>query len=199
MKVVIATFNPDKVRELTRLIDLPGVTLVSLREFPGAMAPEEDGSTLLENARIKARAAHALTGLTSIADDTGLEVDALDGRPGIYAARFAGPDATYADNVQRLLAELSGVEAIRRTARFRTVCAAVLEGGEELDAEGVLEGVITTTPRGVNGFGYDPVFEIPELGRTLAELDGTEKNAMSHRARAMQALAEKLGRWAGAR
>ena len=194
MKIVIATFNPDKVRELERLIDLPGVTLVSLREFEGAVAPEEDGSTLLENARIKARAAHALTGLMSIADDTGLEVDALDGRPGIYAARFAGPDATYADNVQRLLAELSGVEPARRTARFRTVCAAVLEGGEEVDAEGVLEGVITVAPRGANGFGYDPVFEIPALGRTLAELDGAEKNAISHRARAAKALAEKLRR-----
>ena len=199
MKIVIATFNPHKVRELERLIDLPGVTLVSLREFAGGEAPEENGSTLLENARIKARAAHALTGLTSIADDTGLEVDALDGRPGIYAARFAGPEATYADNVQRLLAELSGVEPARRTARFRTVCAAVLVAGEELDAEGVLEGVITTTPRGANGFGYDPVFEIPEIGRTLAELDGSEKDEISHRARAAMALVEKLGRWVGAR
>ncbi len=199
MKIVIATFNPDKVRELERLIDLPGVTLVSLREFAGAKAPEENGNTLLENARIKARAAHALTGLTSIADDTGLEVDALDGRPGIYAARFAGPDATYADNVQRLLAELSGVEPARRTARFRTVCAAVLEGGGELDAEGVLEGVITATPRGTNGFGYDPVFEIPVFGRTLAELEGAEKNAISHRARSAKALAEKLRAAAGVR
>jgi len=198
MKIVIATFNPDKVKELERLLDLPGVALVSLREFPGARSPEETGHTLLENAQIKARGAHALTGLAAIADDTGLEVDALDGRPGIYAARFAGPDATYADNVQRLLAELSGVEYHRRTARFRTVCAAVLGPGDELDAEGVLEGVITTAPRGTNGFGYDPVFEIPQLGRTLAELDASEKNATSHRARAAKALAEKLGRWAGA-
>ena len=201
MRIVIATFNPDKVRELERLLDLPGVTLESLREFPGAVAPEESGSTLLENARIKARAAHALTGLVSIADDTGLEVDALDGRPGIHAARFAGPAATYADNVQRLLAELSGVEPARRTARFRTVCAAVLGPRDELDAEGVLEGVITTAPRGANGFGYDPVFEVSEvgaLGRTLAELDGGEKNTTSHRARAVQALAEKLAHWAAA-
>lgn len=194
MKIVVATFNPDKVRELERLLDMPGVALVSLREFPAARAPEESGRTLLDNARIKARAAHALTGLASIADDTGLEVDALDGRPGIYAARFAGPDATYSDNVQRLLAELSGVEPARRTARFRTVCAAVLASGDEFDAEGVLEGVITTTPRGANGFGYDPVFEIPALGRTLAELEGAEKNAISHRARAVHALAGTLER-----
>ena len=192
MRYVVATFNRHKAAELHALLALPGVTLVPLADWPGACSPEENGTTLLANARIKAQAAVALTGLPAIADDTGLEVDALGGAPGVHAARYAGPAATYADNVAKLLRELAGVPAVRRTARFRTVCVAAWPGGRELSAEGALEGVIVETPRGTNGFGYDPVF-VPAGGtRTYAELTDAEKNAISHRARAVRALGEKL-------
>lgn len=191
-RYVIATFNRHKAAELHALLALPEVELVSLADWPGASAPEETGDTLLANARIKARAAVALTGLPAIADDTGLEVDALGGAPGVYAARYAGPEASYADNVAKLLHELSGVPAARRTARFRTVCIAAWPDGRELVADGVLVGVIANLPRGGNGFGYDPVFVPAGEMRTYAELTDAEKNADSHRARAVRALAERL-------
>jgi XTP/dITP diphosphohydrolase len=189
---VLASMNPDKRRELQELLGLPGVTLRSLDEFPHAAAPEEHGATLIENARIKAGAACALTGLPAIADDTGLEVDALGGEPGVRAARFAGPDATDAQNCALLLARLRGVPAERRTARFRCVMAARWPDGWEAVAEGVLEGRITEAPRGEQGFGYDPLFEAEGLGLTLAELSPAEKNEISHRARAARALGSRL-------
>lgn len=192
MRLVVASFNPDKLRELVELLERPGLTLAGLAEFAGAMAPDETGATLLDNARLKARAAADHTGLPAIADDTGLEVDALDGAPGVRTARFAGPTATYADNVRHLLAALRGVPGERRGARFRTVCVARFPDGTERVGEGVLEGRITESSRGSQGFGYDPVFEVPELGRTLAELSAREKHALSHRARAIQDLARRL-------
>ncbi len=192
MKLVLATFNRDKARELEALLALPGLELISLAEFPGARAPEESGATLLANATLKAEAALRLTGLPAIADDTGLEVDALNGAPGVHAARFSGPGASYADNVHLLLARLAGVPRERRGARFRTVCVAAFPDGRRLEAEGVAEGRITAAPRGAWGFGYDPVFELPELGKTFAELSAAEKNALSHRAQAARALAERL-------
>ena len=191
-RFVLATFNPDKARELEALLAVPGLTLVPLSEFPGAVAPEETGATLLENATLKAEAAARLTGLPAIADDTGLEVEALDGAPGVHAARFAGPTARYEDNVRLLLQRLEGVPIERRGARFRTVCVAVSGDGSKRVGEGVLEGRIILAPRGTNGFGYDPVFEVAELGRTLAEMSAAEKNGISHRARAARALAEVL-------
>jgi XTP/dITP diphosphohydrolase len=191
VKLVLATFNRDKGRELQALLDLRDLEVVSLADVPGATAPAETGSTLDENARIKARAAMARTGLPAIADDTGLEVDALDGRPGVHAARYAGPQASYADNVRKLLSELAGVPAGQRAARFRAVCVACWPDGIELAAHGVLEGRIAAAPRGTGGFGYDPVFELPD-GRTLAELAEAEKNALSHRARAMRRLAQLI-------
>lgn len=194
LSYVVATFNRDKAAELHALLALPGVTLVPLTDWPGAVAPEENGTTLLENARLKARAAAAFTGLPAIADDTGLEVDALGGAPGVHAARYSGPGATYASNVAKLLRELAGVRPEKRTARFRTVCVAAWPDGRELSAEGALEGVITESPRGTNGFGYDPVFAPAGGSRTYAELDDAEKNAISHRARAAQALGEILRR-----
>jgi len=189
---VLATFNRDKARELVSLLSGAGLTLETLADHPGATPPAEDGATLLDNARIKARAAMAFTGKPAIADDTGLEVDELGGAPGVHAARFAGPAASYADNVALLLARLAGVPAGRRTARFRTVCVACFPDGRELIGEGALEGRITSTPRGSDGFGYDPVFELPD-GRTYAEMPVAEKNAVSHRARAVNALAAQLG------
>jgi XTP/dITP diphosphohydrolase len=191
---ILATFNRDKLRELSALLGLPGVSLRALVDVPGASAPEETGATLRENALLKARGALALTGAPAIADDTGLEVDALGGRPGIHAARYAGPGATYADNRAKLLAELDGVEPARRTARFRCACVACLPDGSELVAEGVLEGRITLAPRGANGFGYDALFEIRGTDRTMAELSDAGKNALSHRARAVHALAAQLER-----
>ena len=192
MKLVLATFNRDKARELLALLDIPGLELTSLAEFTGAQAPEETGATLLENATLKAEAASRATGLPAIADDTGLEVDALSGAPGFHAARFAGPGATYADNVRLLLERLKGVPGAGRGARFRTVCVVLFPGGRRLVGEGAVEGRITEAPRGAQGFGYDPVFEVPELGKTFAELSAAEKNAISHRARAVRALAEQL-------
>jgi len=187
-KFVVATFNRDKAAELHALLALPDVELVALADWPGAVAPEETGDTLLANARIKARAAAALTRLPAIADDTGLEVDALDGAPGVNAAHHAGPHASYADNVAKLLRELAGVPPERRTARFRTVCVASWPDGTEMSADGVLAGTITDAPRGTNGFGYDPVFVPKGETRTYAELSDEEKNAISHRARAVRVL-----------
>lgn len=192
MKLVVATFNRHKAAELQALLALPGVTLVPLADWPGAESPEENGATLLENARIKALAAVAFTGLPAIADDTGLEVDALDGAPGVHAARYSGPGATYASNVAKLLRELEGVPAAKRTARFKTVCVAAWPDGRELHSDGVLEGTITEAPRGDQGFGYDPVFQPAGESRTYAELTDTEKNAISHRGRAVRALGELL-------
>ncbi|HXS83041.1 MAG TPA: RdgB/HAM1 family non-canonical purine NTP pyrophosphatase [Methylomirabilota bacterium] len=188
MKFVIATFNRDKAAEIHALLALPDVELVALADWPGATAPEETGDTLLANARIKARAAAALTRLPAIADDTGLEVDALGGAPGVRAARYAGPQASYADNVAKLLRELAGVPEERRTARFRTVCYAAWPDGTEMSADGVLAGTIIEAPRGTNGFGYDPVFLPKGETRTYAELSDEEKNAISHRARAVRVL-----------
>ena len=191
-RYVVATFNADKAAELHALLALPDVELVTLADWPGAVAPAETGDTLRANAAIKARAAVALTGLPAIADDTGLEVDALNGAPGVHAARYAGPKATYAENVAKLLRELAGVPPERRTARFRTVCYAAWPDGMEMSADGVLAGTITEAPRGANGFGYDPVFVPKGETRTYAELTDEEKNAISHRARAVRVLRKIL-------
>lgn len=191
-RYVVATFNRDKAAELRALLALPDVELVALADWRGAEPPAETGDTLLANARIKALAAVALTRLPAIADDTGLEVDALAGAPGVHAARYAGPNATYAENVAKLLRELAGVPPERRTARFRTVCFAAWPDGTEMSADGILAGTITDTPRGANGFGYDPIFVPKGETRTYAELTDAEKNAISHRARAVRVLRRML-------
>jgi XTP/dITP diphosphohydrolase len=186
-RVVVASKNPDKIEEVESVLEGLGIVgeIVRDRDWPDV---EETESTLEGNARLKARAVARATGLVAIADDTGLEVDALDGAPGVISARYAGPSASYSDNVQRLLSELAG--RTDRSARFRTVIAAVDPAGDEWTAEGVVEGRITTSPRGSYGFGYDPVFEV--AGRTLGEMTPSEKSAISHRARALTALAELL-------
>lgn len=188
-RIVLATANPDKVRELRALFSFADVVAASdLGPVPDVV---EDGATLAENALKKAREFAAVFGEICVADDTGLEVDALDGAPGIYAARYAGPDATYADNCAKLLRSLAGVSD--RGARFRTVMAVVDPGaGFERTVDGVLEGSILESPRGDRGFGYDPVFYVPAEGRALAEMTLEEKNRISHRARAAQAMAEVL-------
>ena len=191
MRFVLATFNRDKARELEARLALPGLELVSLAEWREAVAPIEDGATLLDNARIKARSALALTGLPAIADDTGLAVDALRGAPGVHTARFAGPAASYEDNMMHLLRALEQVPAGARSARFQTCCVAAFPDGREVVANGQLEGRIAIERRGSGGFGYDPVFELPD-GRMLAELNHDEKNAISHRGQAVKALAARL-------
>ncbi|HEY2954434.1 MAG TPA: RdgB/HAM1 family non-canonical purine NTP pyrophosphatase [Candidatus Eisenbacteria bacterium] len=189
---MIATFNPDKLRELRDLLPRELADFVGLGEFAGATPAPEEGSTLEENALAKASAAVALTGLPAIADDTGLEVAALGGEPGVYSARYAGEGAGYQANVRKLLRRMAGIEPARRGTRFRTVCVACFPARAPIVAEGVLEGHITLEPRGTAGFGYDPVFEVEGTGRTLAELSAEEKNALSHRARAVAALVKEL-------
>ena len=187
MRVVLATANPDKAAEIAPL--LSGFEVVTR---PSALPDVEETADSLEgNARLKAVAVCAFTGELAVADDTGLEVDALDGRPGVWSARYAGEDATYADNVAKLLAEMEGVAT--RRARFRTVALAHFPDGREIVAEGTVEGLIDTAPRGDHGFGYDPVF-VPDDGggRTFAEMTAAEKEGVSHRGRAFRALARQL-------
>ena len=161
------------------------------REYPDIGDIEETGTTLLENSLLKAHTVHDRTGLPAIADDTGLEVDALDGAPGVYSARFSGADATYEDNVNKLLSVMEEVSDDMRSARFRTVISFV-DGNQELWTEGHIDGKIIDFPRGNAGFGYDPVFYIPQLEKTFAELSTEEKNKISHRGLALQKLRKIL-------
>jgi XTP/dITP diphosphohydrolase len=183
-ELVLATRNRHKREELAVLLGDLGITIRTLDKFPDAPDVVEDGDTCEANAIKKARAIAEFTGLPAVADDTGLEVDALGGRPGVYAARYAGEDATYEDNCRKLLQELIDVPRERRAARFLTVAAIALPSGEIRVAQGTLEGAIAEEASGTLGFGYDPVFLIPELGRTLAQLSADQKNRISHRAKA---------------
>lgn len=187
MRLVLATANPDKAREIADA--LSGFDLVPRPDDVPDV--DETADTLEGNARLKAQALGAATGEAAVADDTGLEVEALDGRPGVYSSRFAGPKATYADNVAKLLRDLDGVE--NRRARFRTVAFVLFPDGREVVADGIVDGQIAIEARGDRGFGYDPVF-VPDGadGRTFAEMTLAEKQAVSHRGRAFRALAERL-------
>ncbi len=192
MTFALATLNRHKVQEISEILRDVGVELRSAADFPGFEAPEENAPDLDGNALIKARALAVFTGLPSIADDTGLEVDALGGAPGVYSARYSGPGATYQSNVEKLLREMAGVPQNRRTARFRCAIALCEPGGDEHLFEGKVEGVITATPSGEGGFGYDPVFRPEGFDRTFAELDSDEKNRISHRGRALEKLKDHL-------
>lgn len=186
-RLVIATKNQGKRREISEVLGELGLAqeIVTGLDWPDV---DETGSTLEDNALLKARAAVAATGLAALADDSGLEVAALGGRPGVRTARYAGPQATYDDNNRKLLAELEGVDD--RSARFRTVVALVHPDGSSVTAEGELRGRIAQSRRGEGGFGYDPVFEVD--GVTLAEMGVEEKNRLSHRAQALHALGVAL-------
>ncbi|MEE3188635.1 MAG: RdgB/HAM1 family non-canonical purine NTP pyrophosphatase [Candidatus Neomarinimicrobiota bacterium] len=189
--LVLATHNPDKQAEMNAVLSDLGLDVIGLDQYPEIDDIPENGTTLLENALIKARAVHLKTGFPALADDTGLEVDALHGAPGVYSARFAGEDATYQDNVKKLLSVMAGVSKQNRTARFRTVVA-LIDSDTELWTEGIIEGLITREHRGAGGFGYDPIFEAADTRKTFSEMSAAEKNEISHRARALQKMRKKL-------
>lgn len=223
MKLVLATHNKDKVREIARILGGLDIEITTLDDYENAPEPVEDGETLEENALKKAREIRAFTGLSALADDTGLFVDALDGAPGVHAARFAsqGADenAGYIENYQKLLEAMKDVRDAARIASFQTVMAIALSAEDAawaqdtvdsnpnrvytvrltdrrvvdaLVTEGFLHGTITNEPRGEHGFGYDPVFKLPQYGRTLAEMTADEKNSISHRYRALVEMRELL-------
>jgi XTP/dITP diphosphohydrolase len=192
MKIVLATANKDKVREMRHALAGLDVEILTRDDFPGIPDVVEDGATIEDNAAKKARAVCGATGMPAVADDTGLEVDALGGEPGVFSSRFAGEGATYADNVRKLLRELERVPAGERTARFRCVIALVEPSGAEVFVEGICEGTIAEEPRGSSGFGYDPVFLVPSRGRTFAELTLEEKDTISHRGQAMARMRRVL-------
>ena len=195
IELVCASANPDKVAEMAEVLAGHAV-LLPRPEGVGDVA--EDADDLTGNARLKAQAVCRLAGAAALADDTGLEVDALGGAPGVHSARFAGDDASYADNLVRLMSDMRSVPPGERTARFRSVVMVYFPDGTELAAEGMVQGVIAVEPRGSGGFGYDPVFVPAEGdGRTFAEMGPEAKNALSHRGRALRALLEVLRAPAG--
>ena len=187
--IVLASRNKDKIEELRNTLGPLGIELKSTYDFPGLEEVIEDQLTLEGNALKKARYVFKETGLPALSDDTGLEVDALDGRPGVYSARYAGESSTYQDNVDKLLDELTGVEMKDRGAQFRTV-AAFVTAEQEYTFEGVCRGEILTDERGDKGFGYDPVFRPENYDQTFAELDAEIKNKISHRGKAIQQFYE---------
>jgi XTP/dITP diphosphohydrolase len=191
--LVLATLNPAKGRELVALMGDVPFEIRLLADVPGARLPDETGATYADNALVKARTAAALTGSLSLGDDSGLEVDALGGEPGLYTARFGGPGLDDRGRWQLLLERLRGVPPAWRTARFRCVIALAGPARAEKVVEGVAEGVIAEAPRGSHGFGYDPVFFYPPLGRTFAELSDQEKARVSHRGLALAAARRLLG------
>jgi len=193
VKVVVATRNRGKLREIVPLLAGLKLELCTIDELAPDAELREDGVTFVENALAKARQAVRATGLPAIADDSGLEVDALDGAPGVYSARYAGPGADDDSNNAKLLEALEAVPPARRTGRFRCVAVFVDPArGLEIVREGACEGVVLEAKRGEDGFGYDPLFFVPTVGRTMAELPLEEKNRLSHRAAAFRALADAL-------
>ncbi|MER3522721.1 MAG: non-canonical purine NTP pyrophosphatase, RdgB/HAM1 family [Ignavibacteria bacterium] len=197
-RLVLATHNKHKAEELQAMLRDAGIDVLALDAFPGVGAIEEDQETLEGNARKKAREVFRQTALAALADDTGLEVDALGGKPGVHSSRFAGPNASYTENVTTLLQELSGIPPERRTARFRCVLAFVAADGVEHVVEGVCHGRILEQPRGEGGFGYDPIFLPQGYDLSFAEMPMELKNTISHRAQALkkmrQVLLEYFGR-----
>jgi len=192
-RIVLASNNAGKVREFGQLLAESHIQVIPQNQF-GVAEADETGLSFVENAILKARNAAAHSGLAAIADDSGLEVDALDGAPGIYSARFAGVGAGDAANLAKLLADIEGVEETRRTARFQCLMVYMRHAADPTPVicQGTWEGRILFEPRGANGFGYDPVFLVPHLGRSAAELDSDTKNALSHRGQALRRLVAYL-------
>jgi len=190
--LLVATGNAGKVKELAALLEGSGISLRSLKDFPQVPSVQEDGETFTQNAIKKAKSACEATGIPVIADDSGLSVDALGGRPGVFSARYAGEGCSDGDNNRKLLGELAGFGLEQRSAAFHCVIALCLPDGFCKTFDGELKGVITEAPVGSGGFGYDPLFLVPEYGMTLAELPLEVKNRISHRGRAFAALREYL-------
>jgi XTP/dITP diphosphohydrolase len=193
VKIVLASGNAGKLRELAAMLAPLGHELLLQSAF-GIETPPETGATFVENALLKARYAAGNTSLPALADDSGIEVDALDGRPGVYSARYAGDGATDQQNLEKMLDELQGVPPAERTARYRCVIvlARSANDADPLIAQGTWEGRVLTAPRGSGGFGYDPIFQPEDLPVSAAELPAAEKNARSHRGQALRDLTEKL-------
>tara|TARA_B100001093_G_scaffold293638_1_gene280134 strand:- start:5 stop:604 length:600 start_codon:yes stop_codon:yes gene_type:complete len=190
-ELIIATHNNDKKTEMQYALKDLEVKILSLDSFPEIGEIEESGSTLLENSFIKAKEVYRKTGIPTLADDTGLEVEFLNGAPGVYSARYAGKNVTYEDNVKKLLSELSGVEEKLRVAQFRTVIS-FFSAKKELWVDGRIEGIITEKPIGEKGFGYDSVFFVPDRDLTFAQMGREEKNKISHRGLAFKKMVKLL-------
>lgn len=190
--VIIASTNQGKLTEFKELMKGLSVEVKSLKDFPEIGDIEENGASFAENSYIKAKAVFDATGCLSIADDSGLEVDALDGAPGIYSARYAGEEKNDTANNEKLLSEMNAVSDENRGAQFHCAIVAIDQNGTRYDAEGIVRGHILRAPQGENGFGYDPLFYIEEFGRTTAELSMDEKNKISHRGQAVRQIVEIL-------
>jgi XTP/dITP diphosphohydrolase len=192
MEIVLATKNEDKIKEIREILKGLPAQVITFKEISKDLSVEEDGKTLEENAVKKASAWMKATGKPALADDSGLEVDYLHGAPGIYSSRFAGKNATYADNNAKLLKLMERIPREKRTARFRCIAVLIFPDERKETFEGSVEGIITTSPRGNTGFGYDPIFLIPEYGKTFAELGEEIKNKISHRAIAFTKLRKHI-------
>ena len=190
MKLVLATNNEGKVREFARILEPLGIEVMTQKQAGVHVSPEENGTTFAENARIKAMAVYEATGLPTVADDSGLCIDAMNGEPGVYSARDYGEDTPYEEKNRRIIESLNGVAEEKRTARFVAHITCVLSKDEILDCEGVCEGTIGHKPAGDGGFGYDPIFYVGD--KSFAELDGEAKDKVSHRGKALEKLYQKL-------
>ena len=191
MKVVIGSGNQDKIKEIRNIFKNTNLQFEPYTDYDEIPEVVEDGNNLFENAYKKAKEISKHLDYPVISDDTGLEVDILGGAPGVYSARYAGENASYTDNVNKLLDELDGINTENRTAQFRTVCV-FFDSGEYIQSEGIIKGRILETPVGKNGFGYDPVFYIEKEGKTFAQMSEDKKNNISHRGKAIRNLYQKL-------
>lgn len=195
-KIIFATGNKDKVKEIQMILADLGVEVVTMKDAGISIDIEENGATYEENAMIKARAVAAYTDAIVMADDSGLEIDYLNKEPGVYSARYLGEDTSYRIKNANLISRLDGVPDEKRTARFVCAIGAVLPDGTELTTRGTIEGIIGYEEKGANGFGYDPIFYVPEFGKTTAELSEEEKNQVSHRGNALRLMKEELKKYA---
>jgi XTP/dITP diphosphohydrolase len=196
-KIIFATGNEGKMREVREILADLGMEILSMKEAGVSMDIVEDGITFEENARIKARAVQKATGALVLADDSGLAVDYLNGEPGVYSARYMGEDTSYVIKNKSIIDRLKGIEGSARSARFCCAIAAVFPDGSEAVTEGIIEGVIAESPSGEGGFGYDPIFYLPERGMTTAELSAEEKNSVSHRGNALRKMKPLIKDWLG--
>ena len=194
-RIIFATGNEGKMREIRMILEDLGVPVLSMKEAGISADIEENGKSFAENAAITAKAIMEMTGESVMADDSGLEIDYLDGAPGIYSARFMGEDTSYDIKNKALIDKLAGVPDEKRTARFVCAIACALPDGQILESRGTMEGIIGYEIKGENGFGYDPIFYLPECGCTSAEISPEKKNELSHRGKALRAMKEKLEKY----